>query len=407
MPKAILHVSNVHAKNMWLHCQRLLKTPCSDRDHHLIASTIEALGMVQLDSIGVLARAHDHILWSRHTSYRNSDFHSLSREKRQVFEHFSHDAVILPIATWPYWQRQLKRVSEHRYQLWARHLGSPADLQHFVEQIDKNGPMCSQDFSVKSNKPSAASPKSWSRPPHKLALDYLWLAGTLSVSHRQGFVKYYDLTDRVVPSRVASVQVSDAQQIDWLCRCALQRLGFATPIEIRNFFDACTLAEVQNWLVENSYQLQQVKIESASGSFTNAFAFNDIESTLASLPTATGRLRVVNPFDPITRDRNRLKRLFGFDYRIEIYVPARQRQYGYYVCPILEGNRFIGRIDVRRDADNNCLNIRKWWLEPGIRATKGRTSRLQAELNRLARLAEVSRALTLPGVSSSPVKDLN
>jgi uncharacterized protein YcaQ len=130
-----------------------------------------------------------------------------------------------------------------------------------------------------------------------------------------------------------------------------------------------------------------------------AYALKDVESRLKSLPKTSGRLRIVNPFDPIVRDRKRLKSLFGYDYKIEIYVPASKRRYGYYVCPMLEGERFIGRIEVRADKERDSLHIRGWWLEEGIRQSSGRTQRLLAELNRLARLVEVSTVDPLPKLS--------
>ena len=102
-------------------------------------------------------------------------------------------------------------------------------------------------------------------------------------------------------------------------------------------------------------------------------------------PAPTSRLRILNPFDPVIRDRNRLTRLFGFDYRIEIFVPAAKRQWGYYVYPLLEGDRFVGRIEVKSDRDKGELSVHALWPEPGVTWTEGRQAKLEAELGRLAR----------------------
>ena len=241
------------------------------------------------------------------------------------------------------------------------------------------------------------------RPAHKLALDFLWLSGTLSVSHRVKFSKYYDLTERVIPAHYREQQYSDQEQINWLCESAMDRLGFASALEIQKFWEACDLSEVQAWIKSRAQSLVQVEIVGADGECTKAYAPAHIEAELNALEKPSSRIRIVNPFDPVARDRDRLKRLFGFDYRIEIYTPASKRLYGYYVYPILEGDRFIGRIDVRADRKNDVLNTTAWWLERGIEVSAGRIERIERELLRLAKLANVRETAPLPKVSLNPV----
>ena len=106
-----------------------------------------------------------------------------------------------------------------------------------------------------------------------------------------------------------------------------------------------------------------------------------------TLPPSPPRLRILSPFDPALRDRGRAERLFGFRYRIEIFVPAAKRTYGYYVFPILEGERMIGRIDMKADRGESRLEVARLWREPGVRASKGRLQKLDAELSRVARFA--------------------
>ena len=392
-----LQLSNQQARKLWLHCQCLLNAPLSGSQHHLISDTISALGMVQLDSIGVLARAHDHILWSRHSSYRKADFYRLSSETRDVFEHFSHDAVILPMSTYPYWQRQFKRKAElYKNSVWGKQIACAKTQAWILREIENNGPMCSQNFTRRSQQKADKTLHAWMRSPCKLALDYLWLTGQLSVSHREGFIKFYDLTPRVIPSRMLKRKISDREQINWLCSNALRKLGFGTAAQIQRFFDACSLDEVKRWLADNSQQIQTIEVESHCGDTSAAFAFKDLEAVLERLPDASGRVRIVNPFDPVVRDRARLTQLFGFDYRIEIYVPAAKRRYGYYVFPVLEGDKFIGRIDTRADRQKECLKVRAWWVEHGIKPGSGRANRLESELNRLARFVQVKNVEQLP-----------
>ena len=110
-----------------------------------------------------------------------------------------------------------------------------------------------------------------------------------------------------------------------------------------------------------------------------------IETRLNAALAPTSRLRILNPFDPVIRDRNRLTRLFGFDYRIEIFVPAEKRQWGYYVYPLLEGDRFVGRIEVKSDREKGELSVHQLWSEPGVKWTDARQAKLEAELDRMAR----------------------
>ena len=134
----------------------------------------------------------------------------------------------------------------------------------------------------------------------------------------------------------------------------------------------------------------------ADGAWRDAVAPRDVEDTIARLPSAPTRARVLNPFDPLVRDRARLLRLFGFDYRIEIYVPAAKRRYGYYVYPVLDGTRLVGRLEARAVRGEGRLAVTGWWPEPGLRAGAGRVRRIERELARFARLAGVGEVDPLP-----------
>ncbi|MFT6224788.1 MAG: hypothetical protein ACJA1F_002645, partial [Paracoccaceae bacterium] len=140
--------------------------------------------------------------------------------------------------------------------------------------------------------------------------------------------------------------------------------------------------------------LVEVSLEGADGTWTPALAPLDIEARLASMPEATSRLRILNPFDPAIRDRVRLKRLFGFDYRVEMFVPAAKRIWGYYVFPLLEGDRFVGRIEVKADRAKGTLSVLNLWVEPDVQWTTARAGKLEAELARMARFVGVDLCAT-------------
>jgi uncharacterized protein YcaQ len=304
-----------------------------------------------------------------------------------VFEHFTHDASVIPMDFLPMWARQFQRMKDKVASAsWFGASITPQLLDETLRRISDDGPLSTRDFNTTIDGPKAM----WKRPPHKQALDYLWYAGELATSHRVGFTKFYDLAERVFPADLRAQKLDDQMQIDWLCRSALDRLGVGTLMEIRKFWDATHGAEVSDWAKRDRQNLIPVEVESWDGIWTTAWAPLDIETRLAALKPATSRLRILNPFDPAIRDRKRLKRLFGFDYTVEMFVPAAKRKWGYYVYPMLEGDRFIGRIEVKAERAKNTLNIMNLWCEAGISMTPNRLKKLDAELARLCQLAGVS-----------------
>ncbi|MEO0974964.1 MAG: crosslink repair DNA glycosylase YcaQ family protein, partial [Pseudomonadota bacterium] len=340
----------------------------------------------QLDSIQAVARAHHHILWSRNQHYREPMLHRALAEDRWIFEHFTHDASVLPMAFYPAWGRQFRRMERKvRTWEWHRAMLDAKGRRALRDRIAEQGPLCTDAFESKITDRS----KMWSRPPHKLALDYMWYAGELSTAYRVNFRKFYDLTERVIPEAYRRDVWTDDRQVDWLCREALTRLGFGTPGDIQRFWDAVSSAEVKSWVDAHRAELVEVTIGCADGSHYAALALGDIEARLAQTPAPTTRLRVLNPFDPLVRDRARLERLFGFDYRIEIFIPAAKRRWGYYVFPLLEGDRFVGRLEAKADRKAGELRVLNFWQEPKAKWTPRRFEKLSAELTRFARLASV------------------
>ncbi|MGI9284140.1 MAG: winged helix-turn-helix domain-containing protein [Pseudomonadales bacterium] len=374
-----LKINNRDARRLWLNSLGLGSAPTGPLD---VLQIIKKLGFVQLDTIRNVSRAHHHILWSRNQHYREPMLGKLLAEDRAVFEHFTHDAAVLPMDFYPMWTRQFRRlgaqVSRSKYYRTKLNNAGTAAIK---ARIAKEGPLSTHAFDTKVS----GNKEMWSRPPHKLALDHMWYSGELSTSHRENFKKFYDLSERVIPEKIINQLHSDEDQIDWLCRAALDRLSFAALGEIQRFWDAADSREVQAWAKSVEWELVWVEIESADGNWFKAVAPGDIEQRVADATSPTSRLRIINPFDPAIRDRVRLERLFGFDYRIEIFVPAAKRRWGYYVYPLLEGDRFVGRIEVKADRKGSKLNVVQLWSEPGTKWSNRRSEKLEAELARLAR----------------------
>jgi len=347
-----LKISNKQARHTAIYCSGLDNTPSGVCNKASLIALVKYLGYVQLDPLQVVARAHDHILWSRNTNYRPHKLKSLLEKERLIFEHFSHDACVLPIES------------------------------KLIARIADEGPLSSKDF--KTPKPKAKR-AIWTKSAHKQTLDYLWLTGVLAVSGREKFTKYYDVAERIYPQKLIDTTVSKQDRLTWLSMHALERLGIATAADIKQFWDATSLQETKKWCLQNSSNLTSISVESWDGSFADALTLGTNMSSLTSPPPLSKRIRIINPFDPIVRDRKRLLRLFNFDYRIEIYVPAEKRRFGYYVYPLLEYDKFIGRLEVRHDRSCNRICVDNLWHEQSVKFGKQRMEKLRSELERLRR----------------------
>lgn len=377
----MLRISNRQARWLWLHAQGLSETPTGPLD---LIKIIRQLGFVQLDTIQNVVRAHHHILWSRNQNYREPLLDKLYKGQRAVFEHFTHDASVIPIEFYPKWSRQFKRLGERTSRSdWYKHPLNLKEVEAIKQRIAEEGPLSTHAFDTKIE----GKKEMWARPPHKKALDHMWYAGELSTSHRENFVKYYDLTERVIPVRFRDSESDDDSNIDWLCRNALDRLGFGSPGDIQRFWAAMDAKEARLWVESNRKNLVPLLIETPDRRTFEVFADENIEQRLARLTKPSSRLRILNPFDPVIRDRDRLQRLFGFEYRNEMFVPPAKRKWGYYIYPLLEGDRFVGRVELKGDRKAGQLIVHNIWQEPKVRWSSKRQGKLEAELQRFGRLA--------------------
>ncbi len=378
-------IDNTLARRIFLDRHALLEPPAGASRGAELAALIGRLGFVQVDSINTVERAHHMILWSRRPSYRPANLRPLLERDRALFEHWTHDASVIPTAFLPYWRARFRR--EHprllaAYRSWQGE-AFEAHLESVLEHVAQAGPVAGGDLGERE-KGSAGG--WWAWHPEKTALEFLWRTGRLAVRRREGFTKVYDLADRVYP---ACEGVSDAELVDFACTSALDRLGFATTGELAAFWRLATPDEAKDWgrRALATGEVEEVSIEGADGATRRCLARPGLAEAARGLPEPPGRVRILSPFDPLLRDRNRAQRLFGFDYRIEVFVPEARRRFGYYVFPILEGDRMIGRIDARARRAEGRLEVAAFFPEPGIRPGKGREDRLAAELDRLARFA--------------------
>lgn len=390
-----LHLSNTDARRIFLAKQGLSR-PRGPLTKVGLLELITDLGFVQVDSISTVERAHHHILFARNPNYKREHLSKLIEKDGELFEHWTHDASIIPSVFFPYWKHRFARSRETlaaRWRSWHEN-GFESYIDHVLDRVRTEGRLMARDFEAEKRPPGGW----WNWHPEKTALEYHWRTGNFAIAGREGFQKVYDLAERVIPARYYAGEVSHEAFVDWACTSALERLGFATHGEIAAFWGLLKPDEARAWVAANAKRLEPVLITPADGTRPRAsHAFVGSSDAFAALPAPPPRLRVLNPFDPLLRDRDRTERLFGFNYRIEVFVPAEKRVWGYYVFPLLEGDRLVGRIDMKADRKAGTLDVRRLWLEKGVRASKARLAVLDAELARLGRFAGVERTVYLDG----------
>ena len=381
-------LDNRRARRLFLDRHLLLSPGSGTGRGEDLDDVLHALGFVQVDSVNTLARAHDLILWSRRGRYRPRSLEQLVARHRTAFEHWTHDAAVIPMQFYPMWRLKFARDEARMQARWPqdRRKGWQAEIDAVQRHISDNGPACSLDVGGDERKSSSGW---WDWHPSKTALEFLWRSGRLAICHRQGFRKFYDLTERVIPAEHLNTRKEHPDIVDWAMTEALARLGFGTSGELAAFFEIATRDEAKAWCADAlaAGRILEADIGMADGTRRRSFTTEAALDHAATLPEPSSRVRLLSPFDPALRDRARAERLFGFHYRIEIFVPEAKRQYGYYVFPVLQGDRVIGRIDARRVSDR--LVARAFWPEVGVRMGRARSDGLEAELSRVRTLAGV------------------
>jgi uncharacterized protein YcaQ len=389
-------IRNEQARKIFIERQQLAQPPGRALGKAGLLQLIDDLGFVQVDSIATVERAHHMILFSRSQSYRPQHLTALLEKDRELFEHWTHDASIIPSRLFRYWKHRFRRREPIIAERWKKWHGEDFDaaFADTFRHISENGAIMSRDMKAEDHKSGGW----WNWHPNKTALEYYWHTGKLAIAGRLNFQKIYDLSERVIPEAHYIPEVTEEEFVDWACRSAFERLGFATSGEIAAFWDIITPEEAKAWVTRHRRELVELAIEPADGSRPRpSFALEGFPESLGDIPDPPARVRVLSPFDPLLRNRDRAERLFNFFYRIEIFVPEPKRQYGYYVFPLMEGDRMIGRIDMKADRKAGTLDVKRLWLEKGVRASAGRFERLDAELNRLAKFAGVEAVVYQDG----------
>ncbi len=326
-----------------------------------IARVVEKLHYVQIDTITVIERAHNHTLWTRRPDYDPQMLHELQAKDRRVFEYWGHAASYLPMSEYRFYLPRMRRFDDP-YTKWDRELLDKYGhlLKPVLARIRKEGPLMSKDFET----PAQAKRSELEQPkPVKAALAMLVWRGDIMIAERRNFEKIYDLTERVLPDNVDTSVPGGDELGRFLVRAALSAYGVARENEICRHIDAAPKELISNALDDLIDAGELVHLHVEGDEKPEYYALSKILQKAARLKAVPPRVYLLSPFDNLIIQRVRTKRLFGFDYVLECYVPPAKRKYGYYVLPILWDENLVGRLDPKAERKKKTLILRSLVFE--------------------------------------------
>jgi uncharacterized protein YcaQ len=348
-----------------------------------VEETVGRLGCVQIDTINVVERAHYFTLWTRLGQYKKADLYALAYEDRYIFEGWGHAMCYMPMKDWRY----LIAANRERAKNKIIHTGwfsrvEPEIVDSVLGRIRKEGPLGSADFEGK--KPSSGW---WGWKPAKRALEALFSSGDLMVARRDGFQRIYDLTERLLPSWLDISEPTEDQRNRFFATRTLGYLGATKPADIKSYYHSwcvklgLTTKQIQELLDGLAEEGAVVKL-SVEGHRTPHYCLAEDAPRLGDLERdwGYGGVRLVNYFDSLLWNADRLEALFGFERALEVYLKPNQRKYGYFTTPILYGDRLVGRLDPKLERKEKKLIIRGLWYEDSFKKDEVFENELQKTL---------------------------
>jgi len=344
-----------------------------------VVRTIGRLGCVQLDSISTVGRAHRLTLGSRIGAYPEASVSRLLRAGR-IFEYWAHEACLVPIEDYALFKRRMEHLREHHW--WGRkHDHDPEVKERVLDALRTNGALPTRFFE------GGSGGGMWNWKPEKRILEDLFAAGEVVVAGRDGFQRLYDLPERVIPRGQLEAPVPSEEEF---------RRGYALrAIEGRGALTESGIAEHCRFQ-GGAKAMRPVVDDLVSAGLVRRVAVDDgglplVVPAAAEIDGAPAGGVLICPFDNLVWDRSFLERVFGFTHVIEVYKPAPQRVYGYYVLPFLYRDRLIGRADLKSDRAEGALRVRAFHFEPGVRRSGALEAALDKALDRLARVLGLER----------------
>ncbi len=319
---------------------------------------MQAIQVLQLDFVNVLVPAHNLVLWSRLGAYDRQRFERFIYHRGDYTEQWAHEASIVPSNVWPLLAHRRAGYEPSQYNPLRKLRDRNSYLDAVLEQVRSDGALTSADLPPVPG--PARRPGDWHRSIPRWALEFHFARGDLAVARRlPNFQRVYDLAERVLPADQLRVSHDKGAAEREMLRRASVALGVATKRDLADYFrlsprDAAP--RIEELLEEGA--LTRVDVEN--------WQEPGYLSCAARLPRAIEGASLLSPFDPLVWFRPRVERLFDFHYRIEIYVPAAQRKWGYYVLPFRLGDRIVARVDLKADRKAGRLLVQAAHGEPGV-----------------------------------------
>ncbi|KXK52319.1 MAG: hypothetical protein UZ05_CHB002001325 [Chlorobi bacterium OLB5] len=343
-----------------------------------LLNIITKLGYVQIDTISIIERAHKHILWTRFPGYRNDMLDELIDKDKKVFEFWDHAAAYLPMKFYRFSLPRKKMYAE-KYKTWEKK--NKKLLKYILERISAEGPLQSRDFD---------DPKKrglwWDWKPAKEGLEFLFHTGRLIARARKNFQKVYDLPERFLTAAVNTEMPSYEELAEHLIMKSITSGGITAENEFTylRYHNRNITKKVLIDLTENS-KIIPVKI--SNDEKTIYYSTTKILNKLNNAFKFSNDVYILSPFDNLVIQRGRLKKIFGYDYVIECYLPAHKRKFGYFCLPVLYGDKIAGKIDTRADRKTGELTVINEFWETGVKTNKDFRNIYLNKLNELALFA--------------------
>jgi uncharacterized protein len=369
-------LSLAQARRAALAAQGFLDPPHAEPDLRTLVRTVGRTGVLQVDSVNVLQRAHYMPLWSRVGPYDTGLLTRAAsgRRDRRLVEYWAHVQALMPVELWPVMRHRMASYRDKRGKWWG---GVSEELAaRLLAEVTERGASTARELD--EGLPRTRENWGWNWSEARKGLDFLYMCGELAIAGRTSqFEVCYDLPENVLPDRVLAAPTPSTVEADLeLVRRAARSYGVATAADLKDYYRMPSLEAVRAAaavLVEEG-ELLPVDVE---GWPQPAWLHRD-----ARLPRRVDARALLNPFDPVVWRRERTEALFGFRYRIEIYVPKHRRVHGYYVLPFLLGDSLVARVDLKADRSARTLLVHAAHAEPGAPAATA--EELAAELRRLA-----------------------
>jgi hypothetical protein len=367
-----VQLSSTQARRIWLRAQRLDAAEPFGAGPQATPAAVAHLGYVQIDTIHVIERSHHHILHTRIPSYRREHLHQAQSIDKTVFEYWAHALSYLPTETLRFYVRQMRRDWESR--VWFGTVSSQ-DVRRLVSRIRREGPITIRDL---DNDALVDKVHLWaSRKPSKRVLEAAFYKGLVTISRRTGMLKTYELATRHFGWNRLPRAATERETLDYRLDRALRSQAIVSVDSI--CYQDPAAKPAMRRLVELRVRRQElipVQVEGAEKvpHWIQADALDTIPAPAQEL------VHILSPFDPLVIQRKRLRLFFGYDYRFEAYVPKDKRVFGYFVCPVLIGDRIVAGLDLKTDRERGQLLVRRWnWVGRG--GSRAYRQRLEAALH--------------------------